>query len=143
MKQLLCLILLCASTASFSQEEPTPVEVKTQKPDYQVGQPEKIELNEKQPTFPGGEAAMNSFLLKNIRYPQVAMENGEQGTVYVLFIVEKDGSLTNIQIKKSVSPELDKEAKRLIQLMPHWIPGEMNGEKTRTHAVLPVKFVLM
>lgn len=78
-------------------------------------------------SFPGGDGAMRNFIYKTLRYPVVAEENGEQGKVVVGFTVEKDGSVTNIHIKKSVSEWLDKEAKRIVSNMPRWLPAK-NGE---------------
>ena len=130
MKIIVLFLSLLMLSKSFSQEPPIVVS------------DECIDFPEIMAHYPGGEEAMNEFLLKNLRYPQEALENGEQGKVFLEFIVEKDGSLTNIQIMRSVSQELDKEAKRLIQAMPNWIPGEMSGEKKRTRVRLPVIFVL-
>lgn len=132
MKVLFILFILFASTFAFAQSDTNG----------DVTMTECVDFPDVLAHYPGGEKAMNKFLLKNLSYPQEAMERADQGTVYVEFIIEKDGSLTHIQIRRGVSQELDKEAKRLIQLMPLWIPGETGGEKIRTRAVLPVKFIL-
>lgn len=90
-------------------------------------------------SYPGGEGAMREFIYKTLRYPVIAEENGEQGKVVVGFTVEKDGSITNINIKKSVSEWLDKEAKRIVSNMPHWLPaksGEINVKSEQTVEVL-------
>lgn len=142
MKQLLCLILLCASTASFSQEEPTPVEVKTPQPEYPVDQPEKIELNDQEPTFPGGNQALQIFFRDNLQYPESAIKNGEAGRVFVQFTVEVDGTLSDVKIVRGVSEALDAEALRLVKKMPTWEPGESKGTKVRVRYNLPINFRL-
>ena len=97
---------------------------------------------EDMPQFPGGPSAMFEYLSKNIKYPVVAEENGVQGRVLVTIIVEKDGSITDVKVEKSVDPYLDKEAQRLVKSMPHWIPGKQNGEPVRVNYTVPVTFRL-
>ena len=93
-------------------------------------------------TFIGGETAMNRFIASNLRYPVVAEENGEQGTVVVGFTVEADGSLTNIHIEKSVSGALDKEALRIVRRMPNWQPAQSGGVRVKSTQTVNVKFRL-
>ena len=81
-----------------------------------------------EPSFPGGEEALRDFISKNLRYPIFAKENGIQGRVQVSFIVEKDGSLTDFVITQSAHPSLDKEAIRVLQSMPKWNPGKLDGQ---------------
>lgn len=95
-----------------------------------------------QPRFPGGEDAMYDFLNNNLKYPQIARELGISGRVYVQFVVEKDGSVSDIKIIRSRDRSLDKEALRIIELMPKWLPGVQNGHKVRVRMTLPVNFVL-
>lgn len=90
--------------------------------------------------FPGGEKAMQEFFKDNLLYPQEAMDMAEQGKVYVSFVVETDGSITNVKTERGVSRSLDREAKRLIRAMPNWTPGESGGKKVRTRVMLPVIF---
>lgn len=97
---------------------------------------------EKQPEFPGGLTAMMKFLNDNIRYPVIAQENGIQGRVTCNFVVERDGSITDVQISRGVDPSLDKEAIRVIQSMPKWKPGEQRGKPVRVRFTLPVVFRL-
>lgn len=92
--------------------------------------------------FPGGAAAMQKWIAENVEYPQVAREMGDQGRVYLSFVVETDGSITNIEVKRGVSEELDREAKRVIRKMPKWNPGEAGGKKVRTRCSLPINFTL-
>lgn len=96
----------------------------------------------KDAAFIGGYGAMQEFIVRKQNYPQDAIELGIQGTVYVNFVVEKDGSISNITIEKSISPSLDREAKRIVQNFPSWIPGEVDAEPVRTRVLLPIKFVL-
>ena len=86
-----------------------------------------FDVVEEMPQFPGGSSALFEYLSKNIKYPVVAEENGVQGRVVVTFVVERDGSITDVKVVKSVDPSLDKEAQRVVKSMPHWIPGKQNG----------------
>lgn len=95
---------------------------------------------EKMPEFPGGRDSLNQFITKNLRCPQLYSETFFQGKVIVEFIVEKDGSLTNIKIIREFDPLLDAEAIRVVSIMPKWISGEQNGQKVRVKMVLPIAF---
>lgn len=97
---------------------------------------------EQQPEFPGGQAAMMKFLSDNIRYPVIAQENGIHGRVVCNFVVERDGSITDVQVLRGVDPSLDKEAIRVIQQMPRWTPGKQRGSPVRVRFTLPVVFRL-
>lgn len=101
-----------------------------------------FEVVEQMPTFPGGDAALMSFLNKNIKYPVIAEENGIQGRVIATFVVERDGSITDVRVVKSVDPSLDKEAVRVLKSMPKWIPGKQNGSAVRVKYTVPVTFRL-
>lgn len=92
------------------------------------------------PSFPGGMSELMHFLSKNLKYPEQSAKNSIQGRVVVSFIVEKDGRLTNIQVEKSVAPELDAEAVRVISVMPKWNPGKQKGKTVRTSVTQPVRF---
>ena len=89
-----------------------------------------------------GPSALFEYLSKNIKYPVVAEENGVQGRVIVTFVVERDGSITDVKVVKSVDPSLDKEAQRVVKSMPHWIPGKQNGSAVRVKYTVPVTFRL-
>ena len=99
-----------------------------------------FDVVEVMPTFPGGQGALFEWLSKNIKYPVVAEENGVQGRVIVTFVVERNGSITDVQVAKSVDPSLDKEAVRVVKAMPHWIPGKQNGSAVRVKFTVPVTF---
>ena len=97
---------------------------------------------EQMPSFPGGMGALMQYLSKNIKYPPFAEENSIQGRVICTFVVERDGSVTDIHIAKGVDPSLDKEAIRVVSGMPKWIPGRQNGQMVRVKYTLPVTFRL-
>lgn len=97
---------------------------------------------EKQPEFPGGTAELFKYLSKAIMYPVIAQENGIQGRVVCSFVVNRDGSIVDIQVMRGVDPSLDKEAIRVISEMPKWKPGEQRGKPVRVRFILPVQFRL-
>lgn len=94
------------------------------------------------PQFPGGESALMKYLNENIRYPIVAQENGIQGRVTCQFVVERDGSISDVQVVRGQDPSLDREAVRVIQSMPKWKPGKQRGVPVRVRYTLPVLFRL-
>ena len=95
------------------------------------------------PKFPGGPSAMSEYLSKNIKYPAEAEKNGIQGRVVLTYVVEKDGSLSQLKVAKGVDPSLDAEAIRVVSSMPKWIPAKKNGEIVRAGCLsLPVTFKL-
>jgi periplasmic protein TonB len=97
---------------------------------------------QQQPEFKDGVAAMYQFLNKNIIYPAVARENGIEGTVYVSFVVSKDGSIREVQLKRGIGGGCSEEAIRVIKLMPNWNPGKQNGKAVAVTFTMPVKFEL-
>jgi len=106
-------------------------------------QPEAVfETPEIAPSFPSGEGELMQFIFKNIKYPSQAKEKGIEGTVFVKFVVEKDGSIYDADIMKSIGGGCDEEVLRLVQMMPRWVPGTQNGVPVRTQFYLPVKFKL-
>ena len=120
--------------------EAAPVEVK-EEVKQEVTQ-KIFDVVEQQPQFPGGQSALLSWLSQNIHYPPVAEENGIQGRVVVSFVVEPDGSISNVQVVRGVDPSLDKEAVRVTKAMPKWQPGKQNGQAVRVKYNLPVTFKL-
>ncbi len=97
---------------------------------------------EKMPVFPGGDMAMMEFLSKNIKYPVEAQKKELQGRVVVSFVVEKDGSLSDVKVAKSVDPQLDEEALRVVKSMPNWTPGMQNGKTVRVKYYVPISYRL-
>ena len=101
-----------------------------------------FDVVEQMPSYPGGMGALMQYLSSHIKYPVIAEENGIQGRVICTFVVERDGSITDVRIAKSVDPSLDKEAMRVVSSMPKWIPGKQNGSAVRVKYTLPVTFRL-
>jgi protein TonB len=101
-----------------------------------------FDVVEQMPSYPGGMGALMQYLSSNIKYPVIAEENGIQGRVICTFVVERDGSITDVRIAKSVDPSLDKEAMRVVSKMPRWIPGKQNGSAVRVKYTVPVTFRL-
>ncbi|MBC8147031.1 MAG: energy transducer TonB [Bacteroidetes bacterium] len=99
-------------------------------------------LPQKMAEFKGGEVELFKFLKNNINYPEYDKRNKIEGTVYLTFVVEKDGSITNIQILRSVSYSIDEEAIRVLKKMPNWNPGKQGIKKVRVQFNLPIKFIL-
>jgi len=97
---------------------------------------------EEMPEFPGGEEARTRFLLENIKYPQMARESGIQGVVYVTFVVEPDGSISNVRVIRGIGGGCDEEAIRVVKMMPKWIPGNQRGKPVRVQFNMPIKFTL-
>ncbi len=94
------------------------------------------------PLYKGGDKARIQFLIDNLRYPKDAVKDSIQGVVFVQFIVEKDGTMSNFHILKGVSESLDKEALRVVRKMPAWIPGKHEGKPVRVKYNLPIRFTL-
>ncbi len=101
-----------------------------------------FDVVEQMPSFPGGPSALMQYLSNNVKYPVVAQENGVQGRVVVSFVVERDGSITDVKVVRSVDPSLDREASRVVSSMPKWIPGKQNGSPVRVKYNVPVSFKL-
>lgn len=103
---------------------------------------EIYDVAEVQPEFPGGTTAMLQWIQQNMRYPQSALDEGIQGRVFVQFIVEKDGSLTDIKVLRSIDTALSNEALRLVRAMPKWTPAKINGQPVRFRFTMPITFRL-
>ena len=101
-----------------------------------------FDVVEEMPSFPGGNAALMSYLNSNTKYPVVAQENGVQGRVIISFVVERDGSISDVKVARSVDPSLDREAQRVVKSMPRWTPGKQNGQTVRVKYTVPVVFRL-
>ena len=101
-----------------------------------------IEFPDVEAEFIGGAQALMKYISSNIQYPPTSIEMNEQGKVYLSFVVEPDGSISNVVVERGVSPDLDKEAKRVVRSMPNWKPGESKAKKSRTRCRLPINFQL-
>ena len=117
-------------------------EIATPEPPKHEEENKVFDVVEQMPSFPGGPSALMAYLSSHVKYPAVAEENGIQGRVTVQFVVEKDGSVTDVKTMKSVDPSLDREAERVVRSMPKWIPGKQNGSAVRVKYFVPVVFSL-
>ena len=133
-------------TTDFNSEDEADARVEIQAP---IAPPEEEEEEqvihirvEKMPEFPGGQEALNRFLVRNIKYPLLAQENGIQGRVVCQFVVNSDGSIVDISVVRGVEESLDKEAIRVIKSMPKWTPGRQGGKSVRVKYTLPIRFKL-
>jgi protein TonB len=113
-------------------------------PPIEFDEPELVPIHiaEIMPVFPGGEAEMFNHLQRSTKYPRESLTTSTQGTVFVAFIIERDGSLSNIHVARSVEHHLDNEALRVVSQMPRWKPGYQGGKAVRVHMVLPIRFIL-
>jgi len=117
-----------------------PVEEATAEP---AEDPNKVYMVvEQQPEFPGGLAAMSKFISQTIKYPSQARRMGTEGSVFVEFVVDQQGNITNPRVIKGIGAGCDEEAVRVVQKMPPWKPGKQNGKAVRVRFVLPIKFML-
>jgi len=131
--------------STVTQEGPT--EVVFEEPVQEVVQEgnddDKIfTVVEQQPEYPGGMEAMAKFIGKNLKYPSTARRMGVDGKVFVQFVVDKEGKISDVQVIKGVSADCDKEAVRVVQMMPAWKPGKQNGKAVKARFVLPIRFKL-
>ena len=117
---------------SDAPDIPTIVEVK----------PPPFIIVEEMPTYPGGNEIINTFITQNIVYPVLAKETNTQGTVYVTFIVETDGSITDVKVLRGIGSGCDEEALRVVKMMPKWNAGKQSGKSVRVQFNLPIKFTL-
>ena len=133
------------TTIQSNEDKGEAVEIKYVPAVVEEEEPEEAEIFmvvEEMPEFPGGMAECLKFLAKNIKYPTIAQENGVQGRVIVQFVVNKDGTIVDPVVVRSVDPYLDKEALRVIKAMPKWKPGKQRGKAVRVKYTVPVTFRL-
>ncbi|MBI5540355.1 MAG: energy transducer TonB [Bacteroidia bacterium] len=97
---------------------------------------------EEKPEYPGGIEAMNKWIAENVKYPEIAKENGVTGKVFIQFVIDKDGKVSNVQLLRGVDPYLDKEALRVISAMPSWTPGKQRGKTVKVSFQIPINFKL-
>lgn len=107
-----------------------------------VEEEKPYEMVEQMPSFPGGAQELLQYIAKNLKYPTIAQENGVQGRVICQFVVARDGSVQNVRVLRSLDPYCDKEAIRVIQSLPKWIPGKQNGKTVPVYYTLPIVFKL-
>lgn len=154
----LALFALLASPALFAQGGTTPpsqvqmmehmqgeetitVEPVPEPPSPQ-GPDEVFTFVEVMPEFPGGQGAMNAFIGRNLKYPEQAVEEGIEGTVFVTFVVEKDGKISGARVLRGIGGGCSEEALRVVKSMPNWTPGTQRGQAVRVQYNLPIRFKL-
>lgn len=131
------------TTIVYSEDQAEFVEITNDVP-IAVEETEKdvFKVVEQQPEFPGGWQELGKYLQKNLKYPKSCKKEGIEGRVIVQFVVNKDGSISDASIVKSVDPRLDAEALRIVNAMPNWTPGKQKGEQVRVRFTFPVNFRL-
>ena len=127
-------------TLDMPKQETTEVETVETMVKEEVVEEEVLKVVEVMPVFPGGAGKMKEYIAKNIVYPTYAIENGIQGRVFVTFVVERDGSISNVKVRRGIGFGCDEEAIRVIQSMPKWIPGRQRGETVRCSYIIPILF---
>ena len=137
----LILILLCG-LLSFSVAAQSKDVVEQPLPEVKNNDQPIFTIVEQMPEYNGGNEVLSKDLSKIINYPSDAVEKNESGTVYVSFVIEKDGSISNARVIRGVSKSLDKEALRVVSKLPKWKPGTQNGKQVRVQYNLPIKFSL-
>jgi TonB family protein len=133
MKSILTIVLLVFTITVNAQEK------KEQKSKVQKGF--GVTVNQVQPEFPGGQDSLQAFLENNLVYPEKAKKEHIQGKVYVGFLVDRNGKIKNPKILSTASEELDKEALRVVAMMPDWKPGTAGGSAVDVQYILPIDFI--
>lgn len=128
-KLLFFLVALMVASVSVAQNQETP-------------EKRVFDVVEKMPEFPGGSAGLMKWLSDNVKYPAKAEEGGIQGRVVCTFVIERDGSVTDVRVARSIDPLLDNEAVRVLSKMPKWNPGTQGGKPVRVKYTVPVTFRL-
>jgi periplasmic protein TonB len=124
------------------QDTKIEVYVPPARDDEEISETEIFTVVESMPEFPGGAAKMMEFIAKNIKYPPMARESGIQGRVFVNFVVEPDGKVSNVKVLRGIGGGCDEEAIRVVETMPKWTPGRQRGKAVRVSFNLPVRFTL-
>ena len=143
---MMIVVLLMMTVGNIAYAQNVPLIIDPDKVDQYLAE-RKDTINvydcvEQMPSFPGGTQKLKEFIEENLRYPKELEESCVQGRVIVRFIVERNGKLSNVKVVKSVHPVLDKEALRIVKLMPRWIPGRQNGITVRVKCYIPIIFRL-
>lgn len=141
----IALFTLLSANSLFSQEPVKPDSVQTIHLKKELQAEDRIiDMCEDEASFPGGMSALSGWIAMNFKYPAEAIDMGLQGKVYVGFIIERDGSISDVRVMRGVPdcPECDKEALRLIKTMPSWDAGTVAGKAVRTRMMIPIIFRL-
>lgn len=129
--------------STFAQTEPPP----PPPPPYELMNEEEnaspiYTVVEDMPSYPGGDDARIKFLVENIKYPKMAKKKGIQGTVYVTFVIDEKGKVTNVEVLKGIGGGCDEEAVRVVKMLPTWRPGKQSGKPVRVQFNMPINFTL-
>lgn len=128
--------------AEMDQNEVVEEYVAPEIEEEEVVEQEIFQIVEEMPSFPGGEAKLLEYVAKNVKYPQIARESGIKGRVFISFVVEPDGSVSNVKVLRGIGGGCDEEAMRVVKSMPKWKPGKQRGKAVRVSYMLPVNFQL-
>ena len=122
-------------------DEDTQVE-DVEEPEEESDEVFQFAVIEDKPEFPGGMGKLMQYLGKNTKFPEIAKENNIQGRVFVQFVIDKKGKVTDVKIARGVDPYLDKEALRVVKSMPNWKPGKQRGKAVKVSYIVPINFKL-
>ncbi len=123
-------------------DEESEIVVEIVEEEEEIHEEEIFTIVEKMPEFPGGTEKLFRYLGKNIEYPPMAKDAGIKGKVYITFVVDKDGSITDVQVLRGIGGGCDEEAIRVVKGMPKWSPGKQRGKSVRVQYNLPINFIL-
>jgi periplasmic protein TonB len=126
------------ATATTVVRDYVPIQVKEE----EIAEEVIFTIVEENPSFPDGDEARMRYLAQNIKYPQMARESGIQGIVFVTFVVERDGNITDVRLLRGIGGGCDEEAIRVVKGMPRWTPGKQRGQPVRVQFNLPIRFTL-
>lgn len=126
------------ATVTTVVKEYVPIQVQEE----EIAEEVIFTIVEENPSFPGGDEARMRYLAQNIKYPQMARESGIQGIVFVTFVVERDGNITDVRLLRGIGGGCDEEAIRVVKGMPRWTPGKQRGQPVRVQFNLPIRFTL-
>ena len=128
--------------AEMDQNEVVEEYVAPEIEEEEVTEQEVFQIVEEMPAFPGGEQKLLEYVAKNVKYPQIARESGIKGRVFISFVVEPDGSVSNVKVLRGIGGGCDEEAMRVVKAMPKWKPGKQRGKAVRVSYMLPINFQL-
>jgi TonB family protein len=141
----LCLFMIASLAVCVAQDDTTDPVDSSPPPEVAPAPTDEVfTVVEESPVFPGGEDSLRKFIAATLRYPKEYMDAGIQGIVYVQFVVNKEGKVTDVKLARGIkgAPGMDKEAMRVVSSMPHWKPGKQNGRVVSVRYIVPVKFRL-
>lgn len=133
-------LLVCAP--AFAQDDIIITEEPVAIPEPEYDPNEAFVVVEQMPVFPGGQDSLLTYISREVKYPEDAVKNGVQGTVFVSFVVETDGSISNPKVLRGIGYGCDEEAQRVVKGMPNWTPGKQRGKEVRVQYNLPFRFKL-